>query len=906
MSVANLNLGYCIDNVKTAEALEGRLKNIGFPASHFYGKADQAGGSLAEQLLGSAQPILLLISDNFLKSVSCMSGSLQLLQRKKEAILPVIIDGVDKTDPQKTVHTQFERVSDIIQYINYWQEQYLDLRRQKRQMELDNEEAFHRHLREVRSISGEAGEFLRLLRHMTFYRLEDLEQDNFQALFQFLGKEQEWEAKPSASSTSELKGQESNLSKTDPVPTADIPGIDLLEGKSLSDNPVGFVSPKPDPAVRQEAKRATVYDPEEQQKQIQRHLAENRLDDAIKLIDESLKMEPRSPKLFYQKALLLSRMDGRKIEALATLDELLQVRPVHVEGRFLRAELEEWRQDYHRARHDYEQVLELDPDHPTASFRLGRLLAKHFPDEPLEAARILKKAMAKDPANTEAIHQYAKLLKKQLRQPELAIPFLEKITVLEPDNGAARMELAETLHSLDRKEEALEAYLAATRLDVSLKNEENDQRFKIEPPAQLPDAPPEEEVKSSIFSVDEPSPAPEWESPMETPPISEPEPPVQSEPIPPVYSNDNGVSEPEYKPEPVQEPTEPTPASIEEKEQEMDRMEQEILADSAEMLAGLPDTDQTDPEGNLEVIQQSPEEDNTINALKDNLKKLELLLAERRRREQEALEALKEAKTDALTVFITGATSGIGKATAQKFAENGYRVIITGRRNDRLMALKDHFEEEFEHADVYPLPFDVRDLGSIQLALNRLPSEWKDVDILINNAGKAKGLAPIHEGNIDHWNEMIDTNLKGLLYLTRAISPGMVERGRGQIINVGSTAGKEVYPNGGVYCATKFAVDALTKAMRLDFHKYGIRVGQVSPGHVEETEFALVRFDGDQEKAKIYEDFQPLKASDVAEAIYFLASQPAHVNVQDVLMMSTQQASATMVDRSGRKFDREE
>jgi NADP-dependent 3-hydroxy acid dehydrogenase YdfG len=188
----------------------------------------------------------------------------------------------------------------------------------------------------------------------------------------------------------------------------------------------------------------------------------------------------------------------------------------------------------------------------------------------------------------------------------------------------------------------------------------------------------------------------------------------------------------------------------------------------------------------------------------------------------------------------------------------------------------------------------------VEAALSNLPEGFNIVDILINNAGLAKGLAPIHEGQLDHWETMIDTNVKGLLYISRLISQGMVARKKGHIINISSTAGKEAYPNGNVYCATKFAVEALTRSMRFDLYQHGIRVSQVSPGHVEETEFALVRFDGDAERAQIYQDFQPLKASDVAEAIWFIASRPAHVNIQDVFMMSNQQASATHIDRSGR------
>ncbi|MEZ4926137.1 MAG: SDR family NAD(P)-dependent oxidoreductase [Saprospiraceae bacterium] len=257
----------------------------------------------------------------------------------------------------------------------------------------------------------------------------------------------------------------------------------------------------------------------------------------------------------------------------------------------------------------------------------------------------------------------------------------------------------------------------------------------------------------------------------------------------------------------------------------------------------------------------------------------------------------KEAKG---TVLITGATSGIGKATAELFAQNGYRLILTGRRKERLKELKAHFESEYGNDNMI-LSFDVRNQKAVDKALSKLPKEFSEVDILINNAGLAKGLDPIHKGSLEHWETMIDTNVKGLLYVTRCISPGMVERKSGHIINLGSSAGKEAYPNGNVYCATKFAVDALTKAIRMDLHSYNIRVSQVSPGHVEETEFAINRFDGDKKRAKIYEDFQPLKSSDVADVIYFMATRPAHVNIQDVQMFGTQQASSMIIDRSGRK-----
>ena len=251
------------------------------------------------------------------------------------------------------------------------------------------------------------------------------------------------------------------------------------------------------------------------------------------------------------------------------------------------------------------------------------------------------------------------------------------------------------------------------------------------------------------------------------------------------------------------------------------------------------------------------------------------------------------------TVFITGATSGIGLATARVFAAHQCDLILSARREDRLSKIKSELETN-HGIHVRTLCFDVRDQKACATAINPIAHQ---VDILINNAGLARGLSPIHEGDLTHWEDMIDTNIKGLLFMTRLISPKMVERQSGHIINICSTAGKEVYPNGNVYCATKFAVEALTKALRLDLYKHGIRVSQVSPAHVEETEFARVRFDGDQEKAKIYNDFNPLKSSDVAEAIYFMASRPPHVNVQDILMMGTQQAGSTFIDRSGRHYD---
>lgn len=250
-------------------------------------------------------------------------------------------------------------------------------------------------------------------------------------------------------------------------------------------------------------------------------------------------------------------------------------------------------------------------------------------------------------------------------------------------------------------------------------------------------------------------------------------------------------------------------------------------------------------------------------------------------------------------VLITGASSGIGAASSRVFAKSGHHLILLSRRKERLSSLQEELIS-LGAASAISLAADVRDYQAIADAFESLPSEMKRIDILINNAGLASGFDSIHEGDLDDWNKMIDTNVKGILHCARVISPGMVERKSGHIINVCSTAGHDVYFKGNVYCASKHAVDALTKGMRLDLHTYGIRVSQVSPGHVEETEFAKVRFHGDESKAKIYEDFTPLNSRNVAEIIYFMASQPAHVNIQDILVMGTQQANVSSIDRSGR------
>jgi len=239
--------------------------------------------------------------------------------------------------------------------------------------------------------------------------------------------------------------------------------------------------------------------------------------------------------------------------------------------------------------------------------------------------------------------------------------------------------------------------------------------------------------------------------------------------------------------------------------------------------------------------------------------------------------------------MITGATSGFGKATAVKFAKNGYNIIVTGRRK----AILDNMEKElrtYGKIKVLALNFDVRKKNEVESAIGNLPEEWKTIDVLVNNAGLAVGLDHIQTGNTDDWDRMIDTNVKGLLYVTRAIAPLMVARNKGHIFNLGSIAGKEIYENGNVYCASKFAVDALSKSMRIDLLKDNIRVTLIAPG-MAETEFSLVRFKGDEQKAKnVYKGIDALTAEDIADVIFYCATLPDHVCINEVVITPTQQA----------------
>ena len=248
------------------------------------------------------------------------------------------------------------------------------------------------------------------------------------------------------------------------------------------------------------------------------------------------------------------------------------------------------------------------------------------------------------------------------------------------------------------------------------------------------------------------------------------------------------------------------------------------------------------------------------------------------------------------TAFITGTTSGFGYAFSLRLASLGYKLVITGRREDRLYELAEKIRKEYQ-VEVLPLCFDVRDKNACAEAINQLPENFKKIDLLVNNAGLAAGASPFDESDVEDFERMIDTNVKGLLYITKLIVPGMIERQKGHIVNISSVAGIEVYPNGSVYCASKHAVNAITKGLRIDLVKHGIKVSSISPGAVE-TEFSMVRYHGDKEKAKaVYKGIVPLTAEDIADTLEFIVTRPDHVSINDIQLNPAQQANTYIINR---------
>jgi NADP-dependent 3-hydroxy acid dehydrogenase YdfG/tetratricopeptide (TPR) repeat protein len=1008
MSKKHHVIAYCLDNQNTVDELTSKLAMAGYQFETLGFADEYSGESLSKAIAKTKDKVILLVTDNFFKSAACMHEIFGAVQRlvNDSRLLPVVADG---RHPQPgggwvSEPTSFDRVSNVIQYMNHWQDQYLALRKEKRQHEEDP--TLDKKIEMTRTISSEVGELLRFLRNQrcltfeelkakqyeTFFRLnndtfrfpqqdepsapesgekatekslvelieasgEDLmsenpgldssakqevaeekqpeslngsngkssEQPKHEARLEppsstlhvadsevfFAESGQEAEEKKSKTKTSKSLGsmppKEKSLDELSELIGAPKDNIDSVLSKFLSED---CVDEKHDhdeePDVLGEVDIETLFDvvedddndfhntvqglldeeetvlldliedsqeDEEEDENEQAPISpEEALENAICFFEEGKKEaglsylraaveeEPADDTLRYYFAYALARYGQNYPEATRQLDRLVNQTPGHADAWFLQAELAEIQGEFPSAKNHYEKVAAIRPDYPDVYYRLGLLTLLHLDNEHETAASFLKKAIEQNTKNADAHYQLATLYGERLGQLQEAIVHFRKALELHPEHPFANYDLALLFHKQGDRETAAEYYQKAILVNSELKTTQNDAAFSWEP-APLEVEPPAEPAATIGEKL-------ETEQPEAAAPLKTEEKTKQQEselPAEPPEFSETGLFTDEIEddlPETIEEIIEQAPANVA-PDEPLNEVSVEPFATTVEEPAPFP---------------------------------IEELSVEEKTESQPLAPPMGMGKT----VFISGATAGIGKATAEIFAKNGFRVIITGRREDRLETLK-HDLGKLNGEQVLALPFDVRNLDSVKAVIDNLPEEWQNIDILVNNAGLARGFAPIHEGDVEHWDEMIDTNIKGLLYLTRLVSPQMVKRRSGHIINVASGAGKEVYPNGNVYCATKFAVDGLTKAMRLDLYKHNVRVSQVAPGHVEETEFARVRFDWDVDRAgQVYDNFQPLKASDVADAIYFIATRPEHVNIQDVLMFGSQQAGSNFIDRSGK------
>ncbi|GJM34602.1 MAG: hypothetical protein DHS20C18_36030 [Saprospiraceae bacterium] len=889
MIMNKIALAFCEENKERAEATRKNLEPSGLSFEMVQLSKSRPDIQLTEVLQSITGPIILLVSDNFLKSTQCLAGGLRFLQDKKEQLLPIVLDGYQENDAgqMETVSTQFDRVSDIIQYINFWQDRYLSMRRQKRQLPNIDEDTFNIHLKNMRDISTEVGEYLRILRSIDHYTIEQFEANDYQLFFIFLEQEALWEtfknSRPKGtaetmvavtdSTEEELQVDEENA----PIDVMDIPGIKELE-HAASEPIEDTVSMEP-PAEQENL-------PLEEVEMHQGEASpENTQEDAPAFI-------------LAEEGFSNSDSENSEENTTAEIQELTEEEvaiseeedPIPIEETLATQEHEEEEEEEEEevAQPDLEEVHQEETPTLLTTEALEQLVDESW--ERAEAGdvdgglNILTTAL-EQPKHSAILHYHIAVLNLQYKN-DLQTAQKHLKTLLEHDENnigghflsAELEEMAENFvlarYHYERVDQLSPNYSETNlRLGTILAHHYPDEANVAEQylTKALNQNPDNGEVvyEMGLLYAD-----------------------VLQQPLMAIKYLKKTL-----KKDPNHAFANYDLALLYHRQGKLKKaFKYYQLATVVNPELKTPENDMAftfDPKKNTEF---SAIEHDAITSLKKNIDQLESLLMAR---EQEASKLAAQRDGFGKTVLISGATSGIGKATAEIFAKNGFRVLITGRREERLEEIKEYLTGEY-NTEVQTLTFDIRDQDAVKANIEALAQEWQEIDILINNAGKAKGYAPIHEGELEHWEEMIDTNIKGLLYLTRAVSPGMVARQKGHIINVSSSAGKEVYPNGNVYCATKFAVEALTKATRLDLYQHKIRVSQVSPGHVEETEFAFVRFDGDAEKAQIYNDFKPLTSSDVADSIYYIATRPEHVNVQDISMMSTQQASNIFIDRSGR------
>lgn len=910
-------LAYHSANRETANIIDQQLSRANYHFEHLI--CDEGESRLHERLAQTNKQIVMLISDNFLCCEDCMYELLPVYQElvRAKRVQPVVTEGVyfdEETGITTRRPTSFDRMSNVIHYMNYWQDQYLEVRRQKRQVSSEEELALNEELRVIRSISSEIGEFMRFFRNGDYVHWETFKGNRYYAFFEFtnsLDKHQDFqpieiqeslettypeenahdelEDQVEADQISDLDGEESELGTflEDEVDVSQIPGMNLLNTTNEEDD---LLSSTIDTSEYFEATPETENLTEEEQKQEEHTVSAVEEEDylSIDLSDSTFSDEEHtSAEAEAAQASIFSNVTDDSQENYDEQEEneeeaavnFSSVEEVIVTGNAMIAEGQ-----VYTALRRFEEGIAHFPSDVGLRYTFAQAILKYREDYS-SAKRQLEKMLEYDPRNTDAYFLIGELDEIQGNYESAKLNF-ERVINIDSSYPNVHYRLANLLANKFEAQEATALYHFSLSLSQDAKNADAHYQYAILQEQYVQDQEKAIEHYQQAIALRPDHPYAHYDlavlyhqlgqhkaAATAYQQAAEINPEVDTAQNNRIFLGKESLVTNGYDHSEV----EASKALIGQLQDDIKRLEdlvaknQNLLEDAHQGIADLP------------VMQEATATDEVIAEVDDFIEE-----------KQEKVEAAPLG-----TVLITGATSGIGKATADLFAAKGYRLILTGRRDKRLEELKQHYQDTYQ-SEVQTLNFDVRDPMAVESYTEQLAEEWRSVDILINNAGLAKGFEPIHEGKLSDWETMIDTNIKGLLYMTRAVSPWMVKAGQGHIINVCSIAGKEVYPNGSVYCATKHAVDALTKGMRLDLHKHGIRVSQVSPAHVEETEFALVRYEGDSERAKIYEDFQPLRASDVADTIFYLATRPPHVNIQDVVMLGTQQASATTIDRSGR------
>lgn len=817
--------------------------------------SNEPGGEyLFERIEQGQDKIVLLLSNSFLKDSSCLHLGLESIKslHNQDRLLTIIIPSIQAVDGAiQHTPTKIERIGDIIKFINHWQEIYLNIRKQLRDKSINeaDQHILHQELNLIRPISSEISEFLRFIKEKSIWYLEDLRNSSYQKIFEFIHKQEAHHALKDLIDSTEFTPILAENLLLDNTSDEDLETID--ENMVLANIP------------------------------------------GMNLLTQNGSGSEASVQVLASSEHPASELDQAVSKSEITdenVDDTIQVKDNPNEQDFIHQDESKHLKNFVDTSEEKEAAQVLDNQDSNSD--------EEEVDFEADADDLLAKFIEKENQKFESTYllQAIDLFERGLKEEAFE---LVETGIKETQSGYAAIKWVDFLIEVNEQEEAYSFALDALKQDTF--NEQLVYKIGL---LELQKGMKEDAINrfEKVLSLDPAFKEVYYDLAVL---IIECRPNNKTRALKLLK---NAIKFNPYHPDAHYRIGLLLIEQFKELKKGVKALKKTLKLDPKHPFANYDLALHHFNQDHLALAKQyylSAVENNEEFKTPENDKAFGI---EPEDDTQDANTAIMDEVNQNLkdqtrgTVLITGATSGIGKATAYEFAAKNYRLILTGRRVDRLESIQLDIQNQYQ-IPVETLVFDVRNYEEVQQALSNLNESWKPIDILVNNAGLARGLAKIYDGDIEHWDTMIDTNIKGVLHMSKIISKDMVKRGQGHIINVCSTAGKEVYQKGNVYCATKFAVDALTKAMRLDLYQDGIRVSQVSPAHVEETEFALVRFDQNADKAKIYEDFNPLTSRDVAETIYFIASRPAHVNIQDILVMGTQQAGSSHLDRSGRKYD---